>query len=257
MTVTPPPTSRTVVRRGYSNHSIVGERDGGAGISALKDQVSISEIMLATHEATDDTPRIPRATRLPQWIEIYNSSMTEGVNIKGWELEIQNADDPEDEDHSFITRDLHSTLKIKETVIIPPNQTVLIVSASGLHSPHFPTQRVINLFLDGDYRKELSLVNRNDPILSQVGFHIELRDSKSRSVDVIGNLPAATGRRGLEPRGVANYVPVWKMPEMNHKDGPRTSLIRTYTSGMPNDGLKESSWRRALDTEFTTVPGLV
>ena len=252
---------------GYAN-SVVGERDGGGGISALKDQVSISEIMLVPHEAElTDTgefvipSRLPRATKLPQWIEIYNSSLTEGVNIKGWKLEIQNTDQDED----LITRDLHSTLTIQENVIIPPNQTVLIVSAAGLNSGNFPPQRTINLFLHNHYRTELSLLNRNDPVLSQVGFHLELRDSKGRYVDAVGNLSTST-RRGYEPRASVNYDPVWDMPTMNHPSGPRTSLIRIYNDGKPNDGLLPVAtgdldkgtavgWRLALDTTFNRVPG--
>ena len=250
---------------GYANTSVVGERAAASGTdSGLKDQVSISEIMLATHlKENDDSPRIPRAHRLPQWIEIYNSSLTEGVNINGWEIEIQNADSEE-----FVTRDLHSTVKITDNKIIQPNQTLLIVSARGPVSDvnHFPETRVVDLSLKDAYRKELSLQNRDDPILSQVGFHVELRDSKGRFVDAVGNLPDATTRRGFEPRGVANYEPVWELPEMNHADGPRTSLIRIYDDGMPSDGMKpvatgdlakgtEVGWRLAVDTMFTTVPG--
>ena len=253
---------------GYANGT-VNERDGGGGISALKDQVSISEIMLVPHEAevTADgdfviPTRQPRATKLPQWIEIFNSSLTEGVNIKGWQLEIQNTD----KDPDLITRDLHSTLKIQENVIIPPNQTVLIVSAAGLNSGNFPPQRTINLFLNGHYRTELSLRNRNDPVLSQVGFHLELRDSKGRYVDAVGNLQPPT-RRGIQPRDSGGYDPVWDMPALNHPTGPRTSLIRIYDRGMPSDGLKpvatgdldtgmEVGWRRAVDTTFRNVPAL-
>ena len=256
---------------GYAN-GVVGERDGGGGISALKDLVSISEIMLVPHEAeVTDTgefvipSRTPRATKLPQWIEIFNSSLTEGVNIKGWKLEIQNTD----KDPDLITRDLHSTLTIQENVIIPPNQTVLIVSAAGLNSGNFPPQRTINLFLHNHYRTELSLLNRNDPVLSQVGFHLELRDSKGRSVDEVGNLPAST-RRGIQPRESSGYDPVWEMPVMNHPTGPRTSLIRIYDKGVPRSGLlkvaeskggmkggdPDVGWRRALDTTFHNVPTL-
>ena len=47
--------------------------------------VSISEVMY------DAGPR----WNLVQWIELYNSSMTEAVNIGGWELEIRNKEDVE------------------------------------------------------------------------------------------------------------------------------------------------------------------
>ena len=240
---------------GYANNSVKSEK------SNWNMQVSISEIMLATHEKEDNADRIPRATRLPQWIEIYNNSLTEGVNIGNWYLEIRNADSED-----LITRDLHGTLRLP-TVIIPPNQTVLIVSSSGLHSGNFPHQRVINLFTTPAARSVFSLQNRNDPVLSQVGFYISLRDHKNQFVDEIGNLPPSA-RRGIEPRGAANFETVWDLPDMNHPDGPRTSLIRIYDKGKPNDGLMEVAelglpasnpnigWRRALDTTFRNVPTL-
>ena len=241
---------------GYDNGAVKRDK------SDWKMQVSISEIMLASHQKTDDTPRIPRAGRLPQWIEIYNNSMTEAVSLEKWSLEIRNADSDD-----LITRDLHGTLVLPK-MIVQPNQTVLIVSSSGLHSPNFPSQRVINLFTNSDYRKILSLENRNDPILSQKGFYILLNDHKGNKVDEVGNLPA-TLRRGVEARGPANYTPVWELPEMNHADGPRTSLIRIYNDGMPADGLMkvvemdsgmkggetDVGWRRAADTKFNMVPG--
>ncbi|MCG8624092.1 MAG: lamin tail domain-containing protein, partial [Proteobacteria bacterium] len=242
---------------GYANNAVKGDK------SAWNMQVSISEIMLATHEKEDNAARIPRAIRLPQWIEIYNNSLTEGVNIGNWYLEIRNADSED-----LITRDLHGTLQLP-SVIIPPNQTVLIVSSSGLSSPDFPQQRVINLFTTPKAREVFSLVNRNDPVLSQVGFYIQLRDHKNNYVDEIGNLPP-TSRRGIEARGAANFEPVWDLPDMNHPDGPRTSLIRVYDAGKPNDGLMKVAelqggmdggdpnigWRRAVDTTFRNVPTL-
>ena len=238
---------------GYPNNAVKGDK------SNWNLQVSISEIMLATHEIEDDAPRIPRSQRLPQWIEIFNNSLTEGVSLNNWYLELRNADSED-----LITRDLHGTLRLPN-VIIPPNQTVLIVSSSGHHSQNFPAQRLINLYTDANARNVFSLLNRNDPVLSQVGFYIQLRDHKNNFVDEIGNLPA-TARRGVEARGPDNFTPVWELPEMNHPDGPRTSLIRVYDDGIPNDGLlpvadlslemkQTIGWRRALDTTFLRVPG--
>ena len=82
---------------GYDNRSVVNEelvRDKNGKIitphqSVHEGIVTISEIMLATHTAADDADRTPRATRLPQWIEIYNAHMTKTVNLKQWYLEIR------------------------------------------------------------------------------------------------------------------------------------------------------------------------
>ena len=255
---------------GYDNRSVVNQEDArddngkviDPEISVHQGIVTISEIMLATHTAPDGADRTPRATRLPQWIEIYNAHMTKTVNLKQWYLEIRNSDSED-----LITRHLYGRLRLPD-MNIPPNQTVLIVSSSGLSSPNFPEHRVINLFIDKDYRDILSLENRNDPILSQVGFYIELRDSKDRFVDEVGNLPPTVRRSVEAPRATLNYTPVWKLPEMNHADGPRTSLIRIYNDGVPADGLLKVAelktgmkdpnvgWRLASDTSFRNVPTL-
>ena len=238
---------------GYSNGALKGDKSNWAG------QVSFSEIMLATHtDATDG--RVPRATRLPQWLEIYNSSKSEGVSLNNWYLEIQNAD-TEDLD----TRDLHGTLRLPN-IVIPPNQTVLIVSSAGLNSGQFPDQRLINLYLNGTYRSILTITARGDSVLSQVGFYIELRDHKGNHVDEIGNLNvrSTNRRRGTETRDVGNFNTLWDIPSMITDDGHRTSLIRIYDDGVPRDGLNpvggpnnsDTSWIFASNTNFRRVPSL-
>ena len=224
---------------GYDNGALKHKYSDYSG------QISISEIMLVTEES-GQAGRVPRATRLPQWIEIYNNSMTQAVTISNWHLEIQN-DDTDD-----FLGNLHGTLRLKN-IVVQPNQTVLIVSSSGLSSGNFPPQRTINVFLDGTYRRELGLVNRGDQILNPAGFYIELRDHENRPVDEIGNLGVSrrtgTGRRD-------NFGEQWELPDMNSVDGHRTSLIRVYNNGSAENGLMADSWRRASDTNFRNVPSL-
>ena len=238
---------------GYANGALVGDKSDWA------DQVSFSEIMLVTHTDTADG-RVPRASRLPQWLEIYNSSLTQGVNINNWYLEIQNAD-TEDLD----TRDLHGTLRLPN-MTIPPNQTILITTSAGLNSGHFPELRLINLFLNGTYRNILTIQARGDSVLSQVGFYVELRDHKGNHVDEIGNLAVrhSDPRRGVEVRDQGNFSTTWDIPDMITVDGHRTSLIRIYDDGKPRDGLMgvggpkntDTSWILASDTNFRRVPNL-
>ena len=45
----------------------------------MRETITISELMVASSEGC-----------LPQWIEFYNRSYTQAVNLKGWTLEIQN-----------------------------------------------------------------------------------------------------------------------------------------------------------------------
>ena len=221
--------------------------------SDFSGQISVSEIMLVTEE-TGQAGRVPRATRLPQWIELYNNSMTQAVTISNWHLEIQN-----DDTDGFLGN-LHGTLRLKD-IVIQPNQTVLIVSNSGLSSGNFPAQRTINVFLDGTYRRELGLVNRGDQILNPAGFYIELRDHENRPVDEIGNLGVSrrtgTGRRD-------NFGEQWELPDMNSVDGHRTSLIRIYDNDTARNGLNpvggpddpSTSWILASNTNFRNVPSL-
>ena len=86
---------------GYENDALK------AGINKLVDgEVSISEIMY------DRGPNGNSA----QWIELYNSSLTEGVSLQGWELEIRNLHDREG-------RYIDGTITFKD-VSISPNQTI-------------------------------------------------------------------------------------------------------------------------------------
>ena len=259
---------------GYDRHAAVnGENGGTPGYSkdAVKgdksnwmNQVTISEIMLGTEEGAG-AARVPRATRLPQWFEIYNASMTEAVSIHNWYLEIQNSRD------EFTGVDyrgnLHATLRLPN-VVVQPNQTVLVVSGSGLNSGNFPEQRTINLFTNGGYRNELGIRSRGEPVLNPAGFYIQLRDHKNNHVDEIGNLGLrhdVAGRTGVGRRD--EDIDTWDIePEdlVSQDDGHRTSLIRIYDRGTPRDGLMpvggpkdaSTSWIRSSSTNFRNVPGL-
>ena len=73
---------------GYANinvNVISDDRDTSVATDdyAFGGTVTISEIMY------DAGPR----WNLVQWIELYNSSMTEAIDIGGWELEIRNKEE--------------------------------------------------------------------------------------------------------------------------------------------------------------------
>jgi len=242
---------------GYDNGAVKADKSNWAG------QVTISEIMLVTQTAVGDA-RVPRATRLPQWFEIYNNSMTEAVSINNWYLEIQNTH----ENFPTLTfqGNLHATLRLPN-VIIQPNQTVMVVSGAGQSSDNFPEQRTINLFTNGAYRSELGIVSRGEPVLNPKGFYIQLRDHKNNHVDEVGNLGLShtAGRTGVGRRDEA--VDAWDInyPEDLQSDGHRSSLIRIYDKkSVARDGLKEiggpkdasTSWVLASSTNFRNVPAL-
>ena len=227
---------------GYHKDSLKSKASDVAGT------VNISEIMIATDEESE-AGRLPRATRLPQWIELYNSSLTQGVNINNWYFEIHN---------SSLDREINlsGTLRLPN-VTIPPNQTIMIVSNSGLNSGNFSEARTINLYTNGTYRGILGLRNRGDSFLSSGGFYIELRDHENKHVDEIGNL-GVTRQTGIVRR--SDDIETWEIgPDyLNSEDGHRTSLIRVYDdrTNMARDGLLKTSWRPAAQTNFREVPSL-
>ena len=227
---------------GYHKDSLKSKASDVAGT------VNISEIMIATDEESE-AGRLPRATRLPQWIELYNSSLTQGVNINNWYFEIHN---------SSLDREINlsGTLRLPN-VTIPPNQTIMIVSNSGLNSGNFSEARTINLYTNGTYRSILNLRNRGDSFLSSEGFYIELRDHENNHVDEIGNL-GVTRRTGIARPD--DDVEMWDIGAdyLNSEEGHRTSLIRVYDdrTNMARDGLLQTSWRPAALTNFREVPSL-
>ena len=187
--------------------------------------ISISEIM------------VDPGRRLPQWIEIYNSSMTQSVNLNGWKLEVYN----------YPSDDVINNGSINEVITLPdkkvlPNQTVLIVSTQvGRNSgrDHFPNYRLIDLYDDLD-DDPFDRENRRDPILSSTGFLLVLIDKDKKIADKAGNID--DDRRRVDE-------PAWALP-MNGDD-QRSSLIRRYDDGEARDGITAAAWVLASDTELS------
>ena len=194
--------------------------------------VTISEVMFASGDA-----------RLPQWVELYNSSETQAVNLKDWRLDIENYDS---EDLGYR---LNATLILGEKTLYP-NQTLLIVSRRGQNSDanHFPNERIYNLWANAEHRKELQMVNQRDPVLSEVAFSLRLSDSKQVAIDVVGNLDGNKRTR--------NDKPAWDLPSGWTKDGERQSMIRRYVQGtrVALDGTEPDGWIPAAATKFRYVP---
>ena len=186
---------------GYANNVTKVYEDANATVSA---PVTISEIMYQT------------GNRLPQWIELYNSSKTEVVQLDDWTLMLENADD-------VSIRDPRVSVKLKAKRI-QPNQTVLIVASStGNHSDHFPDTRIIDIWRNGlkdkDRLEIASTVNRREfKFLSEKEFRITLKDKAGKVVDVAGNY----GTEAMLP-----------MPEEGEG---RSSIIRRYDGGTARVG---------------------
>ncbi len=214
---------------GYDRTAAKTDENGGTpgyANDALKDKlgnldddadIAISEIMFSAGSGKRS---------LPQWIELYNSSLTQGVNLNGWKLEIQNAR------HEDLDARQNATLTLG-AVTIAPNQTVLIVSTSGSNSgkDHFPDTRTIDLWTS--HRTALDMEARTDTVLSAAGFYLKLIDKDQILVDEVGN---TDGNRRTDD------APDWALPMGVNSDGDRVSMIRRYDDGSAEDGTVASGW---------------
>ena len=111
--------------------------------------VTISEIMYHT------------GRNLPQWIELYNHSLTDGVNLDGWTLEIEN--DP-DADDVPIRTDRTVTLEFSDGKIIPPNQTLLIVTSQARRRSSTDEGRLTSLISVLSTSIERMVLPQSDPL---------------------------------------------------------------------------------------------
>ena len=179
-----------------------------------KGSVTISEIMFDSGGGT-----------LPQWIELYNRSKTEVLNLNQWQLEIQNVDSAD-----LIGRPIvRLTLGEK---LLQPNQTVLIVAGEARASSgsYLPADRVYNLFKL--HQKNLRVKTPRDTFLSIEGFYLKLTDREGELVDEVGN---TDGNRRTDD------APAWLLP-VSDVEGARSSLIRRYDDGVARDGKNRASW---------------
>ena len=197
---------------GYPN-DVVKEKESDLAGAAL---VSISEIMYNTGK------RSP-----PQWIEIYNGSKTEAINLNGWKLKIEN------ERRDFEV-DVYSAPTIEfGPVIIPPNRTVIVTSRPAREATEQidRDQAIIDLW--STQRNYLEVDNRSYQLLSTVAFRLTLMEKGGGFVEAVGNLGAD---------------PAWELPMDADADG-RVSVIRRYDYGEPRDGTMADGWVLASMTK--------
>ena len=191
-------------------------------------EISISEIMY------DPGPNRNRV----QWIELYNSSMTQAINLKGWELEIRNLDD---EEGTYV----QGSFEFEEAIILP-NQTLLLVFEKA--GTDLPENRIYDIYRN--HRRDLRLT-RSYPLLSPTAFYLKLtdtadpeRDGDDIVVDEVGNL-----KMGEVPQSKA-----WDLPKVN--SDRRRSIVRLYgglfkpeKGGLdgkpspPDKGMTAEGWR--------------
>ncbi len=190
---------------GYANNVVKNKSADVVG-----GNIVISEIMFDTGENR----------KFVQWIELYNASMTEAVDLTDWELEIRNM-------NIGVEFFVNASFKFKTDTIILPNQLLLLVSNwSGV--TNVPRDRVYNLYQN--HRSALGLLNRRSVLLSSEGFYLRLTDTDDNVVDEAGNLMLDGPSRNK----------MWDLPETG--GGMRYSIVRKGGSPI---GTEPSAWAMA------------
>ena len=195
-----------------------------------KGAITMSEVMFDSAGGT-----------LPQWIELYNASKTEALNLNRWELEIQNR-----KSEDLVGRPV-VTLTLQEKVI-QPNQTLLIVTGNARASSAdvFPSDRVYNLI--ELHEKNLRIKTPRDTFLSVEGFYLKLTDTNGHLVDEIGN---TDGDRRTDD------TPAWALPvPLSEVEGMRSSLVRRYDNGVAREGTSREGWALAANFAKFKADGL-
>ena len=218
---------------GYDRHAVGENAPGAPGFGAavgfnptLPDEVRVSELMFETQG-----PWHPARHQLPQWMELYNASEAP-VNLKGWELAIETRT-------AEVHR--HATLTLT-SVLIPPKQTVLLVSRYGRNSVSLPAERVYDLsdahpdaFSDHPRRRD----RLGDTLIGTDGFFLKLTHPTGRVVDTCGNIDG-------DPR--TKDLPTWTLPMCLTPNRHRASLLRRFeASGDVMKGTEASGWQRTAD----------
>jgi hypothetical protein len=211
--------------------------------------VTISEIMFDQGDG-----------RYPQWIELYNSSPTQPVNLRGgktgWKLVIENYDDGE-----IPINRLTGTLNFRNTGVggvhtILPQQTVIVASTRARNSGSaffdtavvFPPTRVFSVW--DDARGALDMKRSTDPILSTEGFYIELIDGGNDAnpngyvSDSVGNLTDSPNRRVAAEKA-------WELSDITGEmmdDMGRSSILRRYRKA--EKGKDPRTWAKYTAAEL-------
>lgn len=202
---------------GYSEVVITDEAGSG--------QISFSEVMFATDEVGSPA----------QWIELYNNSATEIVDLEGWQLVIEARHSPPAIGIPYRTRYTKLTFKPLE---IMSNQTVLLVTRNDRNSKNIPTRRIYDVFQQHSEAVPPKWAKRK--LLGSGGFALRLLSPDGTLVDIAGNLDGKPSRD----------TPQWALPESWTETGARSSLIRVYEDRVPALGTVPGGWVRAADTDL-------
>ena len=175
---------------------------------------------------------------LPEWIELFNTSKTEGVSVNKWRITITNHDqDSADGLAGSFAGDLSISFTLGADVI-PPNQPYLIVARHGRDDTNLPDERIHSV---GRRAGQL--------LLNPYGFQIKVeaweKDNVYHAVETVGNLGAApTNNR--RPDAQSFQAVAWDLPATVNADNVRVSLVRVPDTGAAKgvvDGMKQGAWK--------------
>ena len=174
-------------------------------------QIGFSELMFASEGGVNSDPH-------PQWIELYNNSSSDTVNLSGFTLTI------EARDKNGKHRYMQTSLNYLE---IEPNSAVIIVA---MHSDKTNISRD-NMYEFYNYHPNYG----ENSFLGLSGFYLKLEDHNGMIVDEVGNI---NGKQGEDS-------PTWQLPEDILSTRRRTSLVRRYNvvSDTPEDGKLKKNWK--------------
>ena len=190
-------------------------------------QIGFSELMLATRGGLHS---------LSQWIELYNNSETEAINLIGWQLQI------EARDRNGVHR--HAVITLEELHIQPQKTALIVTWFAARKSDEITDARVYNFF--NHHFDEFEQNTNRNRVIGQVGFHLKLSDGEGSISDVIGNLDGDSETQD---------EPTWELPSSTTTDGRRTSLMRWYNpeTDVPLDGTKANNWVLSSDLNLKTT----
>ena len=194
---------------GFPNDALM-DKESATGFSGA---VTISEIMVNSNNG-----------RQPQWIELRNSSDTQGINLNGWQLKIENVGD--------VDSRKNVTISLPDKYYLPPNQTMLIAARSARKSDELTATRVIVLWDDVPARQALEVQTARFTMLSTKGFTLYLfeKDQNAGADEAVDTVTMSEDMLTAAKIG----------------DGSeRISLIRHHKSGV---------WKPAIETaEITNI----
>ena len=224
---------------GYANNAHLGFVDNDQGNADATDDVMFDGVITISEVMYDPGPR----DRTPQWIELYNSSTTQAINLEGWEMSIRNK---EFEGKFYVD----ANFEFEEATILP-NQTLLLVSKAGPND--VADNRVYNLLTK--HQRDLNLLPGDSILLSPGGFYLEL--TARSMINGREEFDVMDKAGNLMPDG-AKLTPLWELDPIA-EGVPRQSLVRAYGpmaidgAGTPeaaNDGTMEDSWIPSGESTF-------